>query len=171
MFKVSIRKSGLALGKALSRALPSSGQPRVKVGFPAGEASGSVIERAYFNEFGARGSGKGFSTPRGGGFGGPIPERPFMRSAMRDNEAKYLAGMTKAARRMLLSTAAGGDLASEMRTTLRQLGIMAQGDIQESITSWSSPPNSETTIRLKGSSNPLIDSGEMRQAVAYRVEE
>lgn len=35
--------------------------------------------------------------PRGGGFGGPIPERPFLTNAMRDNKAKYVASMKEAA--------------------------------------------------------------------------
>jgi hypothetical protein len=58
-----------------------------------------------------------------------------------------------------------------MDATLSKLGIMAQGDIQGEITSLSTPPNAPSTIRRKGSSNPLIDSGEMRGAVTYKVDD
>lgn len=137
--------------------------PKVAVGFPAGEASQSNIMKAIYNEFGTKGSGKGFSTPRGGGFGGPIPERPFMRNAMRSNQTKYQQFMKVSAKAIL-----SGEVTPEV--SLKRLGRMAQVDIQEEITSLSSPPNSPTTIRLKGSSNPLIDTGEMRGAVTWKLE-
>lgn len=137
--------------------------PKVAVGFPAGEASQSNIMKAIYNEFGTKGSGKGFSTPRGGGFGGPIPERPFMRNAMRSNQNKYQQFMKVSAKAIL-----SGEVTPEV--SLKRLGRMAQVDIQEEITSLSSPPNSPTTIRLKGSSNPLIDTGEMRGAVTWKLE-
>lgn len=58
-----------------------------------------------------------------------------------------------------------------LRTVLSKLGIQAQGDVQAEITSLSSPPNSPVTVALKGSSNPLIDTGEMRAAVSWKVDE
>jgi hypothetical protein len=137
--------------------------PKVAVGFPSGSSSQSNIMKAVYNEFGTKGSGKGFSTPRGGGFGGPIPERPFMRNSMRKNHSKYRAVMKKSALPILLGQ-------TSPIAVLSKLGIMAVGDIQDEITSLSSPPNSPTTIRLKGSSNPLIDKGEMRGAVTWKIE-
>jgi hypothetical protein len=61
-----------------------------------------------------------------------------------------------------------GDTA--MGTVLAKLGIVAQGDIQGEITSLMTPPNSPVTIALKGSSKPLIDTGEMRGAVTWKVD-
>lgn len=141
-----------------------TGPTKVKVGFPSSKSSQSNIEKAVWNEFGTRGSGKGFKTPRGGGFGGPIPERPFMRNAMRDNRGKYRTMLRASAKSILLGE-------TSLRGSLTKLGIQAQGDIQKEIGSMRSPPNSETTIRLKGSSNPLIDSGAMRQAVTWAIED
>jgi len=166
------RIKNLLGGSTLSalRALPKK-DARVKVGFPGGEVDGGIIEHAYFNEFGTRGNGKGFKTDRGGGFGGPIPERPFLRNAMDNNRGKYQANMVIAGQHVTEAIAKGSDPAAAMRQALSKLGIMAQGDIQEEITSLSSPPNSPTTIRLKGSSNPLIDSGEMRAAVTWKINE
>lgn len=134
----------------------------VKVGFPAGTDS-QVLKVAVFNHFGTRGSGKGFKTARGGGFGGPIPERPFLSAAMRDNHGKYRREMQGAARKILV-----GDL--EKTTALSRLGILAQGDIQKSILSWTSPPNSPTTIRLKGTNAPLRDTGRLHASVWYELD-
>lgn len=144
------------------RTLPDPGKLRgpkkVKVGFPASKSSKSNIEKALWNEFGTRGGRSG------GGWGGPIPERPFMRNAMRGNRTKYRGFLRSRAKGILLGETAMG-------TALNQLGILAQGDIQEEIVRLRSPGNSEVTIARKGSSNPLIDTGAMRQAVTWVVEE
>ena len=135
-----------------------TGPRRVKVGFPAGQADGDNISKAVWNEFGTRGGASG------GGWGGPIPERPFMRNAMRENRGSYQTAMKISAAKILR-----GDTA--LVTVMSKLGIKAQQDIRAEITSLASPPNSPVTIALKGSSNPLIDSGEMRGAVTYKVGE
>lgn len=134
-----------------------TGPTTVKVGFPSSKASRSNIEKAVWNEFGTRGGASG------GGWGGPIPERPFMRNAMRNNRGKYRNALRASASKILM-----GDVG--LSQVLNKLGILAQGDIQSEITSLSSPPNSPVTIALKGSSKPLIDSGAMRQAVTWVVE-
>lgn len=137
---------------------PLTGQPkRLKVGFPVGEVDSDVISRAVWTHYGTRGGASG------GGWGGPVPARPFLTNAMRDNRLKYRAGLRSSAAGVLLGRVT-------MKTTFDKLGAMAQGDVQASITSLSTPPNSATTIAMKGSSNPLIDTGEMRQAVTWKVE-
>lgn len=134
-----------------------TGPTKVKVGFPAGKADGMTINKAVWNEFGTRGGASG------GGWGGPIPERPFMRNTMRDKNAAYRAALKQAAKSVL-----NGALSLDM--VMRRLGVMAVGDIQAEITALRSPPNSPVTIARKGSSNPLIDTGEMRQSVTYKVD-
>lgn len=131
--------------------------PRVAVGFPAGKVDSDVLNKAVWNEFGTRGGASG------GGWGGPIPERPFMRNAMRNNLGKYRSAMKTAAPHILLGE-------TSLTTVLSKLGILAQGDIQAEIVSLRSPPNAAVTIERKGSSNPLIDSGEMHQAVTWKIE-
>lgn len=140
------------------------GPSKVKVGFPAGEADGSNIDKAFFNEFGTKGSGKPFGTERGGGFGGPIPERPFMRNTMRSNRTKYLTAMKTSAVHILRGSVT-------IAATLQKLGVLAVRDIQKEIVSLTSPGNSPVTIAIKGSSNPLIDTGEMRQSVTYKIDD
>ena len=129
---------------------PFAGQPKkVKVGFPKSKAKASNIEKAIWNEFG---------TSRG------IPERPFMRNAMRDNRKKYKDRMAIEAKAILANM-------TTLRQVLARLGILAQGDIQHEITALQTPPNAPATIKRKGSSNPLIDTGEMRQAVTWIIDE
>lgn len=135
-----------------------SGPRRVKVGFPAGKADGGNISKAVWNEFGTKGGASG------GGWGGPIPERPFMRNSVRKNQGKYRDALKTSAVKILR-----GDTA--LQIVMQKLGIVAQGDIQKEITALMSPPNSPVTIALKGSSKPLIDTGEMRGAVTYKVDQ
>jgi hypothetical protein len=53
---------------------------------------------------------------------------------------------------------------------LNKLGILSQGDVQMEITNTYSPPNSPTTILLKGSAHPLINTGQMRQSVTWKLD-
>ena len=121
-------------------------KPVVEVGFPEGEVDGEVRERAIYNEFGTR----------------TIPERPFMRNALRQNGDKYQALIKRASPKILR-----GETTPEAE--LRKIGIVAQGDVQHEIEVLDTPPNAPSTIARKGSSNPLIETGVMRQAVTYKV--
>lgn len=49
------------------------------------------------------------------------------------------------------------------------LGEYIVGRIQEFLTDLKDPPNHPATIANKGSSNPLIASGRLRQAITYKV--
>ena len=125
-----------------------SGPMRVKVGYPASETSSAIVMRAIWNHFG---------TSRG------IPSRPFLRNAIRGNRNKYKRQLQIAAKSLVVGL-------STTRDVLAKLGIQAVGDIQREITNLRTPPNAPSTIRKKGSSNPLIDTGEMRQSTTYEIE-
>jgi len=133
------------------------GPKKVKAGFPAGK-SGGVAQIAIWNHYGTRGGASG------GGWGGPIPARPFLLNAIRDNRAKYLSSLRSSASKLVRGE-------TNLTVVLSKLGALAQGDIQGEITSLQSPPNSPVTVALKGSSNPLIDDGLMRGAVTWELDE
>lgn len=138
------------------RKIPDSidGPGHVKVGFPAGDTSQELLDRAVWNHFGTD----------GGGWGGPIPERPFIFNAMRDNRSRYRRALRDSAAKILR-----GDTGT--RTVLSKLGVLAQGHVQTEITNLLDPPNSPVTIEFKGSSNPLIDTGEMRANVTWKIDD
>lgn len=125
-----------------------TGPSKVKVGFPEGESEGDIVDRAIWNHYG---------TSRG------IPARPFLLNAIRKNRRKYRAALKKSAPKILRGE-------TTMKTVVSKLGILSQGDIQKEITELRSPPNAQSTIDQKGSSNPLIDTGEMRGAVTWKVD-
>ena len=52
---------------------------------------------------------------------------------------------------------------------MNHLGLRIQRDVQRTIRNLSDPPNSPITIHNKKSSNPLIDTGRLRQSVTYKV--
>lgn len=130
--------------------------PVVKAGFPNGSASADNIRKAIWNEFGTRGGRSG------GGWGGPVPERAFMRTAVHANRKKYQEAMRKSAAKIL-----SGE--TNLNVVLNKLGLLVQDDIQGQILKNMPPPNSPVTIAMKGSSRTLIDKGEMKNAVTYKV--
>lgn len=158
-----IRKKSDRLEK-IARAI--SGKDRnVAVGFPKSKSTASNIEKAIWNEFGTthgfRGAlADGFSMSSTYKVG--IPERPFMRNTMRSNKSKYKQFLKKMAEGILDGTV-------DLETSLNRLGILVQGDVQKEITSLKTPPNAPSTIKKKKSSNPLIDTGAMRQAVTWEL--
>lgn len=145
--RVERRGSASEVLERLSFAL--EGPKQVKVGFPKGEVDQDIVARAAFNEFG---------TSRG------IPERPFLRNAMRANRPDYRVTVWRGALAVIKGE-------RDLRGVLELLGMKAVGDIQREIVSLSEPPNSPATIARKGSSNPLIDTGEMRQRVTHKVDD
>jgi hypothetical protein len=83
---------------------------------------------------------------------------------MRNNEHGYKTIMGQQASKLLRSE-------TSMSAIMAKLGVRAQVDIQSEIETLASPPNSPVTIAIKGSNNPLMDSGAMRAAVGWKVNE
>lgn len=88
-----------------------------------------------------------------------IPPRPFFRNAITKNAKKWVDTLETA----LKSTD------GNFKKAFGILGEVAVGDIKTSITNLGSPPNAPSTIKSKKSSNPLIDTGLMRNSVTYEV--
>lgn len=122
----------------------------VKVGLPKGSNDypdgTSVINVGLWNEFGTK----------------HIPERSFMRSSVKENAPKY----KKFNKRALLKIQEAG---STPKVELGKLGVVASGDMVEQINTIGSPPNALSTINKKGSSNPLVDTGHLKQSITHEV--
>ena len=91
-----------------------------------------------------------------------IPERSFLRSTVHENRREYLAIIRKIAIKII-----EGAFTSEKALNL--LGTKVAEDVKQKIVDLTSPPNTEGTIASKGSSNPLIDTGHLRQSITYEV--
>ena len=113
----------------------------------AGSNNGvSIAEYAFYNEFGTT----------------TIPERSFMRTTLDEKGTLIEETFQK-----LIARALAGK--SNLYGALDTLGLFVSGLIQKKITDIREPPNCPATIKRKGSSNPLIDTGAMRQAVSWKV--
>lgn len=91
-----------------------------------------------------------------------IPERSFIRAAFdeRVHEGEEMA-------RELLGMVMRGEISG--REALERWGAWWVGVIQHKIVTLQDPPLSEITIENKESTNPLIDTGRMRQGVTWKV--
>jgi hypothetical protein len=52
---------------------------------------------------------------------------------------------------------------------LEQIGAKAAAIVAQEATNLRAPPNAPSTVRMKGSSNPLVSSGLMTQSITYEV--
>lgn len=123
----------------------------VNVGVPEGkrEEDGTPVAMiAAVHEFGSPSQG--------------IPERPFLRAAVQRNRQKYVR-----LNRINLVKMLRGQATVEQ--ALGQLGEMAKGDVQTEIRSGDFAPLKPATIKRKGSSRPLIDTGQMVQSIAWEL--
>lgn len=87
-----------------------------------------------------------------------IPMRPFFRNAIKKNGVKWFGFFKNQFSKN-----------KDFELSLNQVGEIARGDIIESINNTNTPPLAESTIRRKGSSKPLIDTGLLRASVSYKV--
>lgn len=87
-----------------------------------------------------------------------IPMRPFMRNAIAKNTRKWGDSVKTA----LIGT-------NDSEKALKMLGEIMRGDIVLSLTNLNTPPNAPSTIKQKGSSNPLIDTGLLRNSITWEL--
>jgi len=110
--------------------------------YPGGQSVAEIAER---NEFGL----------------GP-PARPFIGGWVEENEDRIEANLEKV-----------GELicnGQDAATSLERLGLLYVGQIQARISSGIAPPNAPATIARKGSSTPLVDTGQLRSSIRSKVE-
>ncbi len=91
-----------------------------------------------------------------------IPERSFLRSTFDEKNREWFKFMKKQLEHVL-----SGRI--NARVLCERLGTKMVADVQEKLTDINSPPNAPATIAKKGSSNPLIDTGGLRQRITYKV--
>lgn len=92
-----------------------------------------------------------------------IPERSFLRTTVVENKKDVKMFWQKEAKRLLM-----GNTSSEK--SLDILGQMIEGKVKQKIIDLKTPPNAPSTIRKKGSSNPLISSALLLGSIRYKVD-
>lgn len=144
---------------ALRERLERMGSTRVRVGVlddqpkrAAASKTGeklSLLEVAAVHEFGAPAAG--------------IPQRSFVRATVDEKRAEIAADQERLAAAVL-----NGKIEPEAAAEL--LGARVQGLIQARIAEGIGPALAPATVRRKKSSKPLIDTGQLKSAITFRVE-
>ena len=117
-------------------------------GLPAGDGDKSLLDVATFHEFGI----------------GNNPERSFVRAWFDENINEH-----KALERKLAKSVVKGQ--NTIESALEKMGLLLSATMQMRIRGGISPPNVESTIRLKnGKTTPLINWGTLVAAISHEVE-
>lgn len=136
-------------GKKLQEMLKVLAEKEVRVGFQAGKATEEdgtdICDIAAWNELGTV----------------HIPARPFLRQSVDDNVSKINSFLQSKKKDLVRGVSA--------EQVLKEIGIFQKDLIQEKITEGNFTLNAESTVKKKGSSKPLIDTGRMRQSVNYEI--
>ncbi len=117
------------------------------VGVPHYPTGASIIDVAIWNEFGTSGG---------------LPPRPFMQKATPDLQSNFKRQLQAAQPRIN-----SGQL--DARTAYEAVSVESEGIMKGSIDSGGFAPNAPETIKRKGSAQPLIDTGAMRNHVTSKV--
>lgn len=91
-----------------------------------------------------------------------IPARSFLGGTLAAT-GRDLDAMIKAQKRKVED----GELSVDQ--ALNRIGAKHAADVQEFISAGIDPPNAAATVELKGSSKPLIDTGQLRQSITHEV--
>lgn len=78
-------------------------------------------------------------------------------------------GVMKATPEVLLTIQDGMEAGQSMDQILETVGVVAAAAVKVYMTDLKTPPNAASTIRKKGSNNPLIDEGHLRSSVTHKV--
>lgn len=147
--------------RALVDRIYGMGSPKIRVGIldgdvpkePSGGDAVTLLQVATWNHFGVENAD---GSPH-------IPARPFISAWFDENEARLRQELA-----ILMRAVVAGKYTKEQILAL--MGQRCVGEIQARIAEGVDPPNAESTIKRKGSSKPLIDTGQLRSGVTYKVD-
>jgi hypothetical protein len=92
-----------------------------------------------------------------------IPERSFLRATIDQYQAAIARRDVLLAQGFLLGK-------FQLRQAMELLGTYVVGLIKQRIADGILPRNADSTIARKRSSKPLIDTGQLRNSITYKVE-
>jgi hypothetical protein len=148
---VKIKDTDKGAAKLLARLIGEGalafGVLQADAGQTYGESDLTVGEIAEIHEFGL----------------GSAPRRSFLADWADENKAEIENVVVKGGRALARGTV------QNATQLLEQIGGWAVGSIQTRISNGIAPPLSAETIKRKGSSVPLIDTGQLRSSITYEV--
>lgn len=95
-------------------------------------------------------------------FGLGVPERSWLRGYVDENNDRITQMIAAVGAQVT-----AGNLTPE--AALNLVGLKIVGEIKERISGGIQPANAESTIQQKGSSVPLIDTGQFRGSISHQV--
>lgn len=132
-----------------------------EIDHPGGTTYGYATKKdAFAGRVKFLGKGQGFMSL---GVTGPykinIPARPWLRPGVESKIDEYLAIIEK-----------GIENGQNLTEILQTIGPVAVSAAQVYMTNLRTPPNAKSTIEQKGSSNPLINSSELKGSVGFQIQ-
>ena len=144
---------------------------KIEIGILSGEATSEVLMIAAVHEFGTRIS----VTDAMRGYLGAIgihlraetteiniPERSYIRSGFDEQ----VDGIQKTSETLLDGVLQGRTTG---RAMLEALGGVIVSKMQQYLIDLSEPSNHPVTVEQKGSSNPLVDTGQLQSSITWKV--
>jgi hypothetical protein len=95
-------------------------------------------------------------------FGLGVPERSFIRGWYDENLEQNRRDFRVLQRQVLR-----GEITQAQ--SFGRLGSKFVGDIQKRIVAHIDPPNAASTVKAKGSSTPLVDTGQLKSSITFQV--
>ena len=92
-----------------------------------------------------------------------IPARPFLNPAVRNNATKYIRFIARQMPLLLLGRTNSGEIMDD-------IGAMAVQDVRQYIENGNFTPLKPATIKRKGHSKPLIDTGQLKRSIVANRE-
>ena len=138
-----------AAGKKLFKELKELSEMQVRVGFQRGKkhkgkgkrAGADLVDIALYNELGTR---------------------PVLAQTV----AQQGDSIKQASVELIMQVAEGK---MKGKQALKNIGVLVKGAVQHQMVEGEFVPNAPSTIRKKGSDKPLIDTGQLRQGVSYKI--
>lgn len=118
---------------------------------PHGDGTITQVDVGTWNEFGVEIDGVEH-----------VPERSFLRATIDIKHKDITKRAATELQKAFLGKQSVGD-------AYERIGIAVVGMVQKRISDGIAPGNAEVTMQRKGSSTPLIDTGQLRSAVTYEV--
>ena len=143
MAKRSQTAKAVNVGILADAKYPAAYSTRVEYRISPMRSVTSVAQVAFWNEFGTSRS----------------PPRPFMRTTISEKSPRWgdsLAYVLKAAN-------------YDARRALTSMGIGIQGQMRDTLLSWTDPANAPLTVAIKGFNKPLTDEGILEKSISYEV--